>query len=168
MATIPILSSSLKQPQPPRLSRGCFSAPEHSGLSITLKEGPPSVWLHRFRRKSKISGAELLAALAFFRTHQTLLKNASVALCLDSNNAIESLLRGDSCDSFISATVAVFWKLTQQLGIAIWVGRVKSELTVADFPTRSLPVPYPAEHSSEFKNLPSLMNECLVWSDSEC
>ena len=76
------------------------------------------------------------------RTHQKLLSNSTCAIYLDSNNAIAALLRGDSCDSFIAAMVATFWKLAQRLGMAVWSGRVRSKLNADDLPTRHLSIPF--------------------------
>ena len=124
----------------------------------------PSAWIRRFHRRNKIFGSELLAPLAFIWTHQDLMRGKACAIYLDSNNALAALLRGDSCDSFIVAMVAVFWKLVQKLGMAVWLGRVKSKLNVADLPTRNLQLPYQVEHSSEFKRLLALLTECLCWA----
>ena len=92
-----------------------------------------------------------------------MLANPACTVYLDSNNAIASLLRGGSCDSFISAMVAVFWKITQQLGTAVWIGRAKSKLNVADLPARNLPNPFGVERISEFRHRLAPLGECLAW-----
>ena len=98
-------------------------------------------------------------------THQKLLGNSTCAFYLDSNNATEALQRGDSCDSFISAMAANFWKLAQWLGTAVRIGRVRPKLNAADLPARSLSPPFDVKHSSEFKHLSALKAECLQWID---
>ena len=61
--------------------------------------------------------------------------------------------------------VDAFWKLAQQLGMAVWIGRVRSKPNVAKLPTRNLSIPLDIEHSSEFKKLFALLTECLKWTD---
>ena len=125
----------------------------------------PSAWLNRFHIRNKIFGSELLALLAFVWTHQKLLTNSTCTFYLDGNNAIAAFLRGDSFDSFIAAMVATFWKLAHRLGMAVWIGRVRSKLNVSDLPTRSLPLPLDVERSSEFTRLLAIKAECLEWLD---
>ena len=133
-----------------------------STRAIQLTTGrAPSAWLRRFNVKNKIFGPELLAPLAFIWSHQDLMRGKACTIYLDSNNALAALLRGDSCDSFVVAMVAFFWKLVQKLGMAVWLGRVKSKLNVADLPTRNLKLPYQIEHTSEFKRFLALLKECL-------
>ena len=145
------------------LIAGVLFRPSSRRVLQLTKGRVPSSWLRRFHRRNKIFGAEFLAPLAFLWTHGRLLRNSACTIYLDSNNAIASLLRGDSCDSFIAAMVAVFWKLIQKLGMVVLIGRVTSKLNVADLPTRYLPTPFEVEHISEFRQLLALLNECIAW-----
>ena len=140
---------------------GVFFLPREKEIPHLTKGRAPSAWLRRFHRRNKISGVELLAPLDSLWAHQCLIRNTACAIYLDRNNAIDALLRGGSCDSFISPTVTVFRKLPQKMGMPIRPGRAKSKLNVADLPTRNLHVPYEAEHISGFKQLLALLNECL-------
>ena len=161
----------------PRIARGLISLPDFILFTDATTSAPliagvlfkprdtraprlttgrvPSARLNRFRRRNKIFGSELLPPLEFARTDQKRLANSTFTFYLDSNNAIAFLLRGDSCDSYIAATAATFWKLAHRLGMAVRIGRFRPKLNVADLPTRSLPPPplmsNKAQNSSSFK-----------------
>ena len=61
--------------------------------------------------------------------------------------------------------VATFWKLAQRLGMAVWIGRVRSKLNAADLPTRSLPLPFDFKRISEFEQLLALKFERIQRPD---
>ena len=61
--------------------------------------------------------------------------------------------------------VANFWKLARWLGMAVWIGRVRSKLNVADLPTRIPPLPFDVERISEFNRLLAHKAECPQWID---
>ena len=121
------------------LIAGVLFRPRSTGVLQLTTGRAPSAWLSRFHRRNKIFGTALPAPLDFVRNRQKLVNNSTCAFYLESNNAIAALLRGDSFDSFVAEIVATFRRLAQQLGMAVWIGRVRSKLNVADLPTRSLP-----------------------------
>ena len=102
----PLIAGVLFKPRPTR--------------ELQLTKGRiPAARMRRFRIRNKIFGSELLHPLAFAWTHRKLLANSTCTFCLDGNNAITAPLLGDSCDGFIAAMVATFWRLAQQLGMAV-------------------------------------------------
>ena len=81
------------------------------------------------------------------------LKGSSINCYLD-NNALESLIKGDSNTTIIAAIVATSWRLLQKFIFDIFVGRVSPKLNIADRPTRTkAEMPYECGILTEFREL---------------
>ena len=108
-------------------------------------------------RANLIYGLELLALLAFIFMNRFALKNKSVNIYIDNNNALCALIRGDSNTAVIADMAACFWRLCQQFGIDVWLGRVGSKLNIADHPAREeSSLPFKVVKTNDYKNLPKL------------
>lgn len=132
------------------------------GDPIVLLEacsGVPKAWNEAFHKTNLIYGLELLALLGFIYMNRALLANCTVNIYIDNNNALASVIRGDSNTTIIADMVAVFWRALVALGIDVWLGRVGSKLNIADIPTRDKPrLPFKVLQRSQYKELFTLLD----------
>ena len=56
-----------------------------------------------------------------------------------------------------------FWKLPDELGVDIWIGRVGSKVNPVDLPTREKHLPFPTRRRVHFKNLFALLMVTKQW-----
>ena len=114
----------------------------------------PEFCVEAFHRTNRIYGLEILALLAFIYMLRFVLKGSCVNCYLYNNNALASLIKGDSNTTIIAAMVAAFWRALQKFNIDIFLGRVSSKLNIADHPTRRKEdLPYGCGILTEFNEL---------------
>ena len=123
-------------------------------IELLVKGRTPLFWIRMFHSTNLIYGLELLALLAFIYMNRFVLRNKSVNIYIDNNNALCALIRGDSNTAVIADMSACFWRLCQSFGIDVWLGRVGSKLNIADHPTREeSSLPFKVVKTSDYKNL---------------
>ena len=71
-------------------------------IEFVAKDRTPSFWIKAFDKTNLIYGLELLAPLDFITNNVKLFMNSTINLYLGNNNAIASLVRGDSSSCIIA------------------------------------------------------------------
>ena len=80
----------------------------------------------------------------------------SLAIYVDNNCALSSLVRGTAKSEVLANLVQLFWFYAEKYNIKIWLERVHSAKNIADVPTRNKRIPYKAGGEGLFSHLSSL------------
>ena len=125
----------------------------HPTIQCRWTARSPTTWGYLFRNTARIVGLETLAILAFSGERAHKRPNTCLWLYIDSNNALEAIVRGDSPTDIIAIAVARIWGILQRFNIRDWFPRVRSKLNPSGLPTRYKLPPYPIRHPARFRNL---------------
>ena len=128
--------------------------PKSRQVDQTAKGACPRFWIGKFERANLIYGLfELLTLVAYVAQSKIKLRNRTINIYLYNDNSNAALIRGDSDTEIIARLVCHFWRIAQEVNLTVWIGRVASNLNIADVPTRLQTFPYPVRERVEFKNL---------------
>ena len=78
------------------------------------------------------------------------LKNRTINICLDNDNANAALVRGGSDTEIVARSVCIFWKIVQGAKLTVCAGRVASKIHKTD---ALLGIKLPHTRSNAHQNL---------------
>ena len=123
----------------------------------------PEVWMRQFRYTNCIFGFGLLAPVAFLLTWMTVLAGKRVIVFIHNSAALSALIRGDSISGISTALVDVFWRISQEDNLRIWIARVRPNLNISDLTARHVRISCQKKKALSFKNLFQLLPDILRW-----
>ena len=110
----------------------------------------PEEWHKARGPTSLIEGMGMLSDVSFIIQHGARLAGKSVAVYVDNNYALSSLIRGSAKSEALANIVQMFWFYVQKYDIKRWLERVPSTRNIADLPTRNQLTPFRRKRSLNF------------------